>query len=375
MNDLAHDMIEMQRGPVTPILSKALRAMLIAGGRDKRLVGADFANIEGRVNAWMAGEDWKLAAFRAYDEGTGPDLYKLAYSRSFGVAINDIAKPQRQIGKTQELAFGYQGSCGAWLRFDPDPSNVTRIVREQTYGSEAWRKAADQYDRATNHMGLAPDQWVAIKVAVNNWRSDNAKIVQSWWDRQDAAIEAVDSPGRIVPLFDGKIQYLVAEGFLWCRLPSGKLLAYCRPRLVETREDFLVDADGEMFPLEEFSTEEIDARVAAGATVREGRRRTQVAFDGKNQKTNHWGQQRLYGGLQTNNDVQGTARELLRIAMIRVEEAGYPIVLHVHDSIASEVSQEFGSVEHYESLLSILPPWAAGLPLTAKGGENYRFII
>jgi DNA polymerase bacteriophage-type len=383
MNALAHDIIELERGAVVPILSKAMRAMFVAAP-GKRYIGGDFANVEGRVNAWLAGEQWKLDAYRAFDQGVGPDLYKLAYSRTFGIPVTDVTKIQRQIGKTEELAFGYQGSVGAWLRFDSKPEVVTRVVREQSYGSEAWLRACEQYDRATKHYGLSADQWIAIKVIVNGWRDGHPQIMQNWWDLQDAAIQAVDEPGIIVEsvqrrdhtvaLCGGRVKYMVAEDFLWCRLPSGKLLAYCRPRLVEVKEDFLVDADGEIFPVEEFTADEIAARIAAGAKVQEGRVRTQVSYQGKNQKTGAWGSQRLYGGAQCNNVVQGTARELLRIAMHSVENHGYPITLHVHDEVVTEVDEAFGSPTELESLMSILPPWAEGLPLVAKAWSDGRYV-
>src|ERR1035437_8473227 len=101
----AHDLIEMQLGPATPILSRALRSMIIAAP-GKKLIGGDFAGIESRVNAWMAGEEWKLEAFRAYDAGVGPDTYKLAYSNTFGVPLEEVSRSQGAIGKVQELAGG-----------------------------------------------------------------------------------------------------------------------------------------------------------------------------------------------------------------------------------------------------------------------------
>ena len=374
MSERVHDLIELTYGPVVPLLSKALRAQFVALP-GKRFFGADFSNIEGRINAWFAGEEWKLQAFREYDAGRGPDLYKVMASRVTGQPVGDITKPQRQtLGKTPELACGYGGSIGAWLRFDPTPVTVARVIREQFEHTDPWRKAESQYDQARHHHGLPPDQWIAVKVVINGWREANSRIVQSWWALGDAAIEAVAAAGTVVPVLDGKVQYLSSDGFLWCRLPSGKLLAYAKPRLVETREDWLVDGEGESFPAEEFTADELAARIAAGATLETGRSRTQVQYEGKDPKTGLWGRQRLYGGLQCNNIVQSTARELLRFALLNIERARYPVVLHVHDEVVSEVAQAFGDLTEYESLMSTLPPWLEGLPLAVKAWTDTRYV-
>lgn len=370
----AHDLIDQEVGAVVPILSKAPRAQFVAGP-GKRFVGGDFSNVEGRVGAWFADEHWKLQAFRDYDSGAGKDLYILAVARAFGITPEEVSRAQRQkVGKVSELAFLFGGSIGAWLRFDDAPEIVSRIVRERFFGTDEWTKAIAQRAKALHSYGLSDDQWIAIKVIVNAWREANPHITKSWWALGDAAIEAVDSPGAIVKVLNDRVQYLSAQGFLWCRLPSGKLLAYCRPRLATTREDYLVDADGEIFPVDEFFPHEIDEKVAAGMKIVEGRVRTQVAYDGVNPKTKAWGPQRLYGGMQMNNVVQATARELLRISMENVEAFDYPIVLHVHDELVAEVDAAFGSAEEFEALMGIVPAWARGLPLVAKAWEDRRYV-
>lgn len=375
----AFDAMELAFGPPLPVLGRSLRGMLCAPP-GKKLVGGDFSNVEGRVNAWMAGEQWKLDAFRAYDEGTGHDLYKLAYAKSFGTPVLEVAKPQRQIGKVQELALGYQGSIGAFIsmgaNYNVKPSDIVKTIRPLFEGTDVWCKLMLKFEQTPRRFryDLSAEQWVSIKIVVDGWRDGHPQIVQTWWDVQDAAIEAVMNPQTMVSVCNGRVRYMAAKGFLWCCLPSGRVLAYARPRIVETANETFYDADGEEIEAPGSKEEREIALLMGDMTVEQGRAKRVVQFDGINQKTRRWGTHSLYGGLQWNNIVQGTARDLLMHAGFAVESCGYPVVLHVHDELVSEVSEAFGSAADFQAIMSQLPEWAHGLPLSAAAWEDRRYV-
>ena len=129
---------------------------MIVAPEGKKLVSSDLSNIEGRVAAWLAGEQWKLDAFAAYDAGEGPDLYAMAYAKSFGVTpqsvMEDYARggKQRQVGKVQELALAYEGGVGAFLAF----AEVYRLDLE-TMAAQAIDTLLDETRRKATEEMLA----------------------------------------------------------------------------------------------------------------------------------------------------------------------------------------------------------------------------
>lgn len=343
---------------VLDTLSKALRAMIVAEDGNK-LVGGDFSNIEGRVNAWLANERWKLDAFREFDAGTGPDLYKLAYAKSFGVSVEEVGKGQkRQIGKVQELALGYQGSIGAFLTmggtYGVNPFDISGPVMAAT-SPEQWDATALEYHRkGQNNFGLYEKEWTALKVIVNNFRSANKAIVQSWWDYQDAAIEAVQTPGLVVHVADNRVYYYSDGQCLWCVLPSGRMLCYMSPRIHSVMEEY-TDRNGET----------------------RQRWKHSVRFMGRDSLTKQWKELSLYGGLQCENIVQAVAYDIMVDSMFKVEAVGFPIILTVHDELLAEVPlrSNWLTPELFEATMADIDQTIySGLPIAVAAWQDKRYV-
>ena len=181
---------------VMELAAAAVRGLVIAPP-GRKLVVCDLSNIEGRALAWLADEEWKLQAFREFDAGTGPDLYKLAYARSFNKRVEEVDKSERFIGKVQELALGYQGAVGA-------------------FGSMA----------ALYGVTLPEDEILRIVTA---WRKANSRIAGLWRAVETAARSAVLNPGE--DFAAGVLVFDRHGAWLRCRLPSGRFLCYPSPML------------------------------------------------------------------------------------------------------------------------------------------------
>jgi len=352
-----YDCITAIHGPgsVLKILSFALRSMIEAEFGNK-LVGGDFSNIEGRGNAWLANETWKLDAFRAFDAGIGPDLYKLIYSLAFGVNWQDIDDDdlRRQIGKVMELALGYQGAVNAFItmgeNYALNPFDLSKPVCETT-PAQVWDATAARYAAAKDKCGLFEKEWTAITILVTNYRKANPNIVQSWWDYQDAAIAAVSTPGVAMACAGGKIHYYSDQKNLWSVLPSGRMICYADPRI---------------------KTEVVTYTKANGEEAERTRR--QVVFWGVDD-VGRWSEKYLYGGLQCENNTQGFARDVMVDRMFAMEEANYPVILTVHDEILTEVLDipDYNK-DDFKKIMSVVPQWATGLPLAASSWEDKRYV-
>lgn len=316
--------IDAVYGPPMTVISRCLRSFFTALP-GKRLIHSDWKNVEGRGQAWFAGEQWKLDAFRAADAKTGPGIYESAYSRMFNVPVESIKDPseERQIGKVSELAFGYQGSIGSFH------------VMAKTYGVKVSDDKADEFKYA--------------------WRAAHPKIVQTWYDIQRAAIDAVRAPGEVFTCgHPGRqAKYKMAGSFLWCLLPSGRAICYPYPKILQ----------GEFGPQLTYMTVPSEQDKAKG----------KIIHDPKN--TSNWARVGTYGGSLFNNIVQGFCRDFLAECMGGLHDAGAAIVLHTYDDINVEVAAEKaeGARAAMERMMRTPPEWAAGFPLFAECSVMTRY--
>jgi DNA polymerase len=309
----------------------------------KKLCIADLSNIEGRALAWLAGEEWKLRAFREFDAGTGHDLYKLAYARSFGVLPENVTKPQRQIGKVEELALGFAGGVGAFATmaagYGMDLDAMAAVVLPSA-PADLVKQAREFLDwllkkgsGKVNTFGLADDTFIACDVVKRGWRRGHPAI-ESWWGVVEQGFrDAVQNPGHTFHC--GTVKIRRDGNWLRIQLPSGRHLCYPSPEVADNGD---------------------------------------LSYMGVNQYTRKWCRIKTYGGKLAENITQAFARDVLGHSMPMIEAEGYAIVLSVHDELLTETpdTPAFTS-DRLSALMSTVPPWAPGLPLAAAGFETHRY--
>lgn len=329
-------------------MSSALRSVLTATP-GKKLTVADLANIEGRGLAWIAGEEWKLEAFRQYDTiigvdekgkpiRLGPDLYKLAYARAFNIDIEDVEEHMRQMGKVMELALGYEGGVGAFcamaaaygMDLDELAERVlpvlSKSVRLDAEGVWEWA------ERKGRTLGLNHDVYVACEALKRLWRDAHPEVVSLWECCEVAAKAAIANPGHEFKA--GRLVFDRKGAWLRMKLPSGRYLLYPNPKV------------------------ENDT----------------IYFAAWNVYTKSWRHEPTYGGKLVENATQAVARDVMADGMLRAEAAGYPIVLTVHDELVTDTpdTDEF-NVAGLSALLAANSAWNEGLPLAAAGYESFRY--
>lgn len=451
------DMVENEYGNPIATVAGCLRGLFTAAP-GKQLIGSDFSSIEAVALACLAGETWRIDAFKR-----GECIYTLSASDITGVSIETLLDHKvatgedhplrKQVGKVGELACFAPATLvltdSGWKRivdvhisdllFDGVEyvkhsgvvnKGVRKVVElDGTYvtpdhkfylGDNLWFTAAeliasnDTYLKAlainadvstefldekkrhkrplssygqhdvchvfdvthcgpNNRFVVMTDSGVLIAhnsgyggsvgawkafgaekhfknddeilCAVKSWRRKSPNIVKFWYKTYDAAVNAVRNPGAYFS--HNGIYWACKNDILYCRLPSGRLLVYHQPRLNDE--------------------------------TKWGRVHTKLSYMGYNSDPTKgpmgWVRLDTWHGKITENITQAAARDILTYSMLNLEDAHYPIVLHVHDEIISEVLEGFGSVEEFENIMGIMPEWAKDWPIRAAGGwigNRYR---
>ena len=283
-----YDSVRLLYDSTPDVLSQLIRTALIPSSGRTFFV-ADFSAIEARVIAWLAGEQWRQQVF-----AEGKDIYCASASQMFGVPVekHGVNGHLRQKGKIAELALGYGGSVGAL-------------------------KAMGAIE-----MGLQEEE---LKPLVDAWRTANPMIVKLWWEVDRAVTRAVSD--RTATETHG-IRFTCQSGMLFIALPSGRQLAYVKPRIGENQ---------------------------FGGSA--------ITYMGTN-AAKQWARLESYGPKFVENIVQAISRDILCHAMQALRDCA--IVAHVHDEVIIEADPSM-SLEAVCERMGRTPPWAQCLLLRADG--------
>lgn len=291
--------LELVHEPVMQTLSQTIRGVFIPG-EGKTFYGGDFKGIEARVLLWLAGDEEALQGFR-----DGKDIYvELARSIYGKEEINE-----------DERALGKVGILGAGYGMGKDKFAVTCNV----WGLDCNREDTDK--------------------AIDAYRSKYSGVVKLW-NNMDSAAKLAVKTGKTIK--EGLVSWGCSRGFLFCRLPSGRCLAYYDPKILDLDTPW-----GETKPT--------------------------LTYMSVNSVSRKWERTKTFGGKIVENITQAVARDLMAESMLRLEEdGGYEIVLTIHDEIISEHRR--GCKMEFKDIMRWTPKWADGLPVEVEEWSGARYL-
>lgn len=300
-NGISREMLDIVYGPPLEVIGSCIRHFVhdINGDGERPFLNADFSAVEARIVNWLAGQEDALEEYRQ-----GVDRYKSMASVIYGIPAEEVNKhPQRFVGKQAVLLCGFQG------------------------GAPKFRMTCKKYGYDLP-IGLED-------TAVKAFRAKHDKVVKYWYNVEKAAKKAILQKGEIISVRNISFLHRDVEGlpFLLLKLPSGRKLAYPRPRLI---------------PSQRFE----------GATS--------IVYFGNILGT-QWGDVTTYAGSLVENITQAVAADLMANGCIKAEAKGYETATLIHDEALSYY-KEGQTVEEFVRCLTDLPDWAEGLPLAAEGG-------
>jgi DNA polymerase len=307
------DALRLIYGSVPDTLSQLIRTAFIAS-EGKILIDADFSAIEARVISWLAGEEWRLEVFRTHGK-----IYEASASQMFGVPLERIKKgnPEyelRQRGKVAELALGYQGGVGAMRQMD----------------------TGHQLDNLSDEE---------VKDIVSRWRETNKRIRDLWYKMDNAAVQVITQGGSVGVnniLVSREYDYTYNKDYMTIALPSGRKLYYNSPQIGENQ----------------WGNPSISYMGVNQASKKGGKKWTRIE---------------TYGGKLVENVVQAIARDCLSQAITHLEQAGIPVIFHIHDEVVIECNADTATLDDVVKIISRPIPWAPDLPLGADGWVGQFF--
>ena len=285
-----YETLDLLYPSIPDVLSELIRTAFVPAW-GKKFIVADFSAIEARVLAHLAGEAWRAEVFKK-----GGDIYCASASQMFGVPVekHGVNGHLRQKGKIAELALGYGGSVGAL-------------------------KAMGALE-----MGVPEEE---LQPLVTMWREANPNITAYWWKIDAAAKQVIKDH---VPVEVGLVRFEYRSGMMFIQLPSGRKLAYVKPRICENQ----YGGEGICY---------------YGLTAQKKFERIES-----------------YGPKLVENITQAISRDILAYAMKTLRKER--IVGHVHDEIIIE-AEEDASVRDICEQMGRTPAWIPGLVLRADGYE------
>ena len=316
-----------EEAPLATISSLVRGLFIAAPGHD--LMSADFSAIEGVGAAMLSGEQWRIDVFRGDGriyENTASDLTGIPLEEILAYKdINGKHHPLRGLGKTGELSSQYQGWINAWLRF-----GVGKYIKDRE----------------------------EIKKAILTWRAKSPMICEIWggqlrkhperWEYtpelygiEGCVVNALTYPDEWFSYRTLSFKHDTVNDVLLMRLPSGRCLWYRQPRL---HRKFHKQSERLIWKITYKSWSSQDG----------------------------WHDKETFGGRIFENADQAVCCDIHADAMLRLEEHGYPVVIHVHDEPVEEMPEGYGSLEEIQELMCRREGWYADWPIRTDPEGAWR---
>ena len=310
----------------------SLARPMIQAPEGKILRVGDFSQVEARIVPWLVGEEWKLEAFRRNEP-----IYESTAAKMFRVDLSfftDYLKKNghhhqwRDLGKRTELMCGYAGGVAAVKR-SPGFEKINPQPKDEE-----------------------------IKGWVDLWRTACPRTVASWKNLANLCIKAIETR-QVYSGYRckfGMVTYGKVE-FLRIQLPSKRSIYMAEPQ-VHSKQMWWDEGKNRYV---EYEIPGVESR-----TMKE------ISHMQDHSKYG-WVRERSHGGIILQNITEGVGRDLLAHGMINLDNAGYPITMHVHDEAVAETDEDFGSTEEFLELLTDKPGWAEDFPLAAAGYSSQYY--